>query len=126
MNAVLLLLLVSTGVLLCVPGVDHDVVFKASGGILVVLGSYFAARTLKQTRADQRASRMLTATEMVASDSDPVRLGAMWVLVDLLDSTAGKREEGVASAIRCVLGSVPPSRADDDDLQREISRLTAT
>jgi hypothetical protein len=125
MNAVLLLLMVVTAIALVPHGTDRDLVLKVAGGILLVLGAYFTARTLKQTRADQRATRMLKAIEMLENGSGPARLGAMWTLVDLGKSAERKREDWLKTAIRSVLSSVQSNYADDDELQQEIAGLNA-
>jgi hypothetical protein len=85
----------------------RDTVLKAAGGTVVLLGSYFAARTLKQTRADQRATRILKAIEMVGDDLPAVRVGAMWTLLEIASSSEGRRERSQVEAILAVLSAVP-------------------
>ncbi len=50
-------------------GALRDVVLKVAGAALLVLGSYYAARTLKESRADKRTDQILKATELTANSS---------------------------------------------------------
>jgi hypothetical protein len=44
---------------------------RRPGAALLVLGSYYAARTLTENRADKRADQTLKATELTANSSRP-------------------------------------------------------
>jgi len=90
----------------------RDTFLKLVGGAVVLLGSYFAARTLKQTRADQRATRILKAIELVGNEHVAVRAGALWTLVDLANSSDGERESSQVPAIVAVLDTACATDAD--------------
>jgi hypothetical protein len=79
---------------------------------VVLLGSYFAARTLKQTRSDQRASRMLQAIELTASDRPVARIGAIGVLNSLAVSAERRRE---AETLRVILNVLDAVRRREQD-----------
>jgi hypothetical protein len=81
----------------------RDAVLKGAGGVLLLLGSYFAARTLKQTAADQRANRALQAIQLLEHESGPVSKGARAMLTALRDTSSGKREEALRTAIKQAL-----------------------
>lgn len=81
------------------PSAFRDATLKGAGAGLLLLGSYFAARTLKQTRADQRAGRVLQAIQMLENKSPEVRIGAVWALVGLAVSSEGPRERADANVI---------------------------
>ena len=53
-----------------------DLVIKTAGASVLLIDSYFAARTLKQSRADQRDARILMAIGLVGSESPEVRVRA--------------------------------------------------
>ncbi len=91
-----------------------DVVLKVAGGILLLLSSYFAARTLKQTRADQRTGRILEATQLLADVSVSVRFGAISVLLNLAESSKGLREGEQVAIIRGVLAARSHEAATHD------------
>jgi hypothetical protein len=84
----------------------RDVVLKGGGAALLVLGSYYAARTLKENRADKRVDQILKATELTTASSDAVSGGAVHVLLLLAEDIAkssGKCETGRLVAIKFVL-----------------------
>jgi hypothetical protein len=122
---VLVLVAISTIVALAIapdPAV-RDAVLKAAGGAVVLLGSYFAARTLKQTRADQRASRILKAIEMVGDDLPAIRVGAMWTLLELASSSSGRRESGQVDVILAVLGAMPDEFNGDAHYKKAVTAI---
>jgi hypothetical protein len=98
----LLLLVVAAVVALVVlpdviPGSEsatRDAVLKGAGGVLLVLGSYYAARTLKENRTDKRTDQILKAIELLAKHEERgVRAGAESMLRELAKTSDGEREE---------------------------------
>jgi len=87
-------------------GEARDAVLKGAGGTLLLLSSYFAARTLKQTRTDQRTGRILQATELLASESTAVQRGAISVLVDIAESSKGRREQKQVTIIQGLIAAL--------------------
>ena len=86
-----------------------DLVIKAAGASVVLIGSYFAARTLKQSRADQRDARVLTALGLVGSESPEVRVGGLLVLGELAKTTGGPQRDDYLAAIRATVQTVAQS-----------------
>ncbi len=91
----------------------RDVVLKGAGGALLVVGSYYAARTLMENRADQRAAQMLRAIELTAHPSAAVRSGAVGVLIEIAESSAD-REVRRLETISSVLKKVRAEHEDDE------------
>jgi len=72
----------------------RDAVLKAAGGILLLLGSYYGARTLKENRIDKRTDQILKAIELLATHDDRgVTAGVVLTLEELAASSHGKHEE---------------------------------
>jgi hypothetical protein len=119
-----LVALITSVALISVPdAAARDAVLKAAGGTVVLLGSYFAARTLKQTRSDQRATRILKAIEMVGHERPAVRVGALWTLVDLASSSDARRESNQIRAVLAVLDAVPAECDNDLDYAHAVAEL---
>jgi hypothetical protein len=77
-------------------------VLPVFGGIIVLLGSYFAARTLSETERDR-------ATQMLASEQPAVRVAGIYRLGEVATYHPRHREY-VESAL---LAYSPPSDSDD-------------
>jgi hypothetical protein len=77
-----------------------DLVIKAAGASVILIGSYFAARTLKQSRADQRDARILTAIGLVGDEQPQVRIGGLLALAELAKTTGGRYRDDYLAAIR--------------------------
>lgn len=110
--------LVAGPLLLKTPDKDvWDLVIKVAGASVVLIGSYFAARTLKQSRADQRDSRILAAIGLVGNERPEVRVGALLVLGELAKSTGDAQRDDYLAAIRetveTVAGSDVPQGTSD-------------
>lgn len=96
-----------------------DAVVKCAGGVVVLLGAYFTARTLKQSRADHRIARMLEAIKMTADDEPPVWLGGILILGELARTSERTRgEKRQADVVRAVLGDL----ANRDDERGRVAR----
>lgn len=84
---------------------DLATVLKLAGAIVVLLGSYFAARTIGHNRDDQVANRYMRAVELLGHSQPDVRLGAVQQLDDIgtrvWKHTRGG--EGYPGAVRAVL-----------------------
>jgi hypothetical protein len=86
----------------------RDAVLKAAGGVLLLLGSYYAARTLKENRTDKRTDQILKAIELLAKHDDSgLTAGAVSTLEELAASSDGKREEWQRRVIERVLECIP-------------------
>jgi len=90
-----------------IPGSDaatRDAVLKAAGGLLLLLGSYYAARTLKENRTDKRTDQILKAIELLAKHDDRgVTAGAVSTLEELKNLSGAKPEEWQRRVIDRVL-----------------------
>jgi len=87
-----------------------DAVVKCAGGVIVLLGAYFTARTLKQSRAEHRLARMQEAIKMTGDDHPSVALGGMLILNELArtsDETRGEKRQAVL--VRAVLAELAAS-----------------
>src|SRR3954462_8815456 len=69
-----------------------DLLIKAAGGTLLLLSSYFAARTLNQNRNDQRYGRILQAAGMLGKAE--THNAAKVILADL-KATAGAKHQAL-------------------------------
>jgi hypothetical protein len=96
----LVVLAVVTGVALIVVSVVPDIhdragirsaIVTGAGGVLLLLGSYFAARTLRQSGADQRANRALKAIEMIRSEDEKISEAGRAVLSSLTTPAESSR-----------------------------------
>jgi hypothetical protein len=105
----------------------RDLILKLAAGVLLLLSSYFAARTLKQTRADQRMGRILDAINLLDGEQTTrgaVRAGAVLVLVNLAETSKDAREARQVAIIKRVLTDLGEKRATSrvsqwgDDHQR--------
>lgn len=90
-----------------------DLVIKVAGAAVVLIGSYFAARTLKQSRADQRDARILTAIGLVGNEHPEVRIGALLALGELAKNTGGPGRDDYLAAIRATVQAVADSPMPD-------------
>jgi hypothetical protein len=63
---------------------SYSRVLQTAGGALVVLGVYLTIVGLRASRAEQYASRLMTAIGQLSSESEAVRLGTIRLLEALL------------------------------------------
>jgi hypothetical protein len=110
----LLLLFATVAAVILLPGVMagdaagiRDGVLKGAGGVLLLLGSYYGARTLKENRTDKRTDQILKAFELLATHNDgAVRAGAISVLEALDDASSGAQETWQREAIKRALANI--------------------
>jgi hypothetical protein len=62
-------------------------VLQLAGGLLVVIGVYWAAVNLRETRARQYFERLSAAIDQVGSESLAVQVGGIWLLKSLVLET---------------------------------------
>ena len=109
----------------------RDAVLKGAGALLLLLGSYYGARTLKENRTDKRTDQMLKAIELLAADDSAIRAGAVATLQALRDSASGAQEEWQKQVITEILPGLPvhptsqesrsaPATLDDDEGPRQL------
>jgi hypothetical protein len=82
------------------------VVLKGAGAALLLLGSYYGARTLKENGASHRADQTLKALELTANECPAVRGGAVHVLLAIaedIQASKGVLEAGRVAGIKFIL-----------------------
>lgn len=105
--ALLILALATIAALLVVSNVSgfhdraawRDAVLKGAGGFLLLGGSYYAARNLTQSRADQRANRALKAIEFMGHDREDVQRAGRALLKSLAKKPAPSPRDEVQDMI---------------------------
>lgn len=104
----------------------RDVVLKAAGGFLLLLGSYYAARTLTENRADRRVDQILKAIELTAHNSSAVRRGAARILISVaydIGNASGGLEADRVAAIGSVLDAMRQQHPDDAPSEDEVAAV---
>jgi hypothetical protein len=103
----------------------RDTVLKGAGGVLLLLGSYYGARTLKETHADRNADRILKAIELAGSSDRIVRLGAAEMLRETardIDDSSGTYENPRIAIINRIFDELARKYPEDARDFRPVER----
>lgn len=104
-------------------------VIQLAAGLLVLLGAYFTAVNIRETRAHQAFERLHKVLEQLGSPSEPVRLGAISLLesiaVERLDLPSGSATEEVTAARNhAVVTALQAVAAEEEGAPGESARAT--